>query len=184
MHVLVIGGVGFIGGHIAEQLAAKGHDITIIDSFVPYYDLGIKERNVEAACTAATESGGGYELVEASITDEETVNELFADTDVVYHQAAQASVRQSIEQSKKVNHNVDSTINILETAHNNDIERVVWYQRTSRRLQHVVILAPMALFFALTVINRVSTIFPGTANTPDRVLVFVLPLAVVVCAAG
>ena len=33
-------------------------------------------------------------------------------------------------------------------------------------------------------ITCVSTIFPGTANTPDRVLVFVLPLAAVVCAAG
>ena len=61
---------------------------------------------------------------------------------------------------------------------------VVWYQRTSRRLQRAVILAPMALFFALTIINRVSTIFPGTANTPDRVLIFVLPLAIVVCIAG
>jgi hypothetical protein len=61
---------------------------------------------------------------------------------------------------------------------------VVWYQRTSRRLQRGLVLAPMALFFLLAVINRVRPVFPGTATTPVRVLVFVLPLAVVVLIAG
>jgi UDP-glucose 4-epimerase len=126
MKALVTGGAGFIGGHIAEELGAAGHDITVIDNFVPYYDLGIKEHNVEAARQAVAETEGSYELVEASITDEETVDELVADTDVVYHQAAQAGVRKSIDQPKKVNHyNVDGTINILEAARNHDVERVV-----------------------------------------------------------
>ena len=126
MHVLVTGGAGFIGGHIAEHLALKGHDITIIDNFVRYYDLGIKGRNADAARRAATEADGSYELVEASITDEETLDELVANTDIVYHQAAQAGVRKSIEQPQKVNqYNVDGTINILEAARNHDIGRVV-----------------------------------------------------------
>jgi len=126
MRALITGGAGFIGSHIAEELAASGHDITVVDNFVPYYDLGIKDHNVEAARQAAHEAGGSYELVEASIADEDTVDELIADTDVIYHQAAQAGVRKSIEQPKKVNQfNVDGTINILEAARNHDIERVV-----------------------------------------------------------
>lgn len=126
MNILVTGGAGFIGGHIAEELAASGHDITVIDNFVPYYDLGIKEHNVETARQAASDAGGSYELIEASITDEETVDNLVADTDIIYHQAAQAGVRKSIEQPKKVNQfNVDGTITILEAARNHDIERVV-----------------------------------------------------------
>jgi UDP-glucose 4-epimerase len=126
MKVLVTGGAGFIGGHITEQLATKGHDVTIIDNHVPYYDLGIKEHNVESAREAASAAGGSYELVEDSITDEQTVDKLVADVDVVYHQAAQAGVRKSIEQPKKVNHyNVNGTVEILEAARKHNVERVV-----------------------------------------------------------
>ena len=98
----------------------------MLDKLVPYYDLGIKEHNIEAAQQAAEENGGSYELVEASITDEQAVDELVAETDVVYHQAAQAGVRKSVEQPKTVNsYNVDGTVNILDAARTHDINRIV-----------------------------------------------------------
>jgi UDP-glucose 4-epimerase len=85
MKTLVTGGEGFIGGHIAEQLAASSHDVVVIDNFVPYYEPGIKNNNVEAGREAAQRGGGTYELVDASITDGETVGNLVADADAVYH---------------------------------------------------------------------------------------------------
>ncbi|WP_425492905.1 NAD-dependent epimerase/dehydratase family protein [Natrinema amylolyticum] len=75
---------------MAEAVARRGHDVTVLDNFEPYYDLGIKDRNVDAGRTAAAESGATYKLVEGSITDAELVTDLVADTDIVYHQAAQA----------------------------------------------------------------------------------------------
>ena len=54
------------------------------------------------------------------------VDELTADADVVYHQAAQAGVRKSVEEPKTVNnYNVNGTINILEAAREHDINRVI-----------------------------------------------------------
>lgn len=126
MNILVTGGAGFIGGHVAEQLVASGHDITILDKFVPYYDLGIKERNIKMTREAAAANGGSCTLVRDTLTDAELVNDLVAETDVVYHQAAQAGVRKSVEEPAKVNrYNVNGTVNILEASRKHDIQRVV-----------------------------------------------------------
>ena len=42
MEILVTGGAGFIGGHLAESFARGGHDVIVLDNLEPYYDLGIK----------------------------------------------------------------------------------------------------------------------------------------------
>ncbi|ELY93034.1 nucleoside-diphosphate-sugar epimerase 1 (UDP-glucose 4-epimerase) [Natrialba chahannaoensis JCM 10990] len=126
MHVLVTGGAGFIGSHLAEHFVQQGHDVTVLDSFEPYYDLGIKERNVEAAITAAADSAGTYELVEDSITDADTVDDCVTQADVIYHQAAQAGVRKSVDKPQTVNrYNVDGTIELLEAARRHNVTRVV-----------------------------------------------------------
>ncbi|NGM69084.1 NAD-dependent epimerase/dehydratase family protein [Natronolimnobius sp. AArcel1] len=126
MRVLVTGGAGFIGGHLAEHFAATGHDVVVLDNFEPYYDLGIKEHNVEAGREAAASSDGSYELVEGTITDSELVSEVVSRVDIVYHQAAQAGVRTSVEQPQKVNQfNVDGTMTLLEAARTHDLDRVV-----------------------------------------------------------
>jgi UDP-glucose 4-epimerase len=126
MDALITGGAGFIGGHIAEHLAGAGHDVTVLDNFVPYYDLGIKYHNVDAGREAAERGDGSYEVVEGSVTDEALVNELVAESDVVYHQAAQAGVRKSVEQPELVNdYNVGGTVTVLEAARKHSPDRLV-----------------------------------------------------------
>lgn len=126
MRVLVTGGAGFIGGHLAETFVREGYDVVALDNFDPYYDVGIKEHNVEAARSAAEEGDGSYELVEGDVRDEELVDELVSDVEYIYNQAAQAGVRTSVENPRKPNSiNVGGTVNVLESARRHGVERVV-----------------------------------------------------------
>jgi UDP-glucose 4-epimerase len=131
MTILVTGGAGFIGGHIAESFARDGHDIVVVDNFVPYSVTRIKYHNVAAGRAAAEASGGSYELVEGDVRDADLVEELVADADYVYHQAAQAGVRADVDPRKYDEVNVDGTLNVLDAAREHDLERLVFASSSS-----------------------------------------------------
>lgn len=125
MNVLVTGGAGFIGSHIGERLLERGHTVTALDVLDPYYDLGLKERNIERCHDAG---GDRYEFIEGSITNDELVRDVVSSRDIefIYHQAAQAGVRTSVENPKKP-HEINTTglLNLLLAADEYGVERVV-----------------------------------------------------------
>jgi len=132
MDILVTGGAGFIGGHLAERFARDGPSVVVLDHLDPFYDLDIKEYNVEIGREAAAEGGGSYELVDGDVRDAELVAELVADADYVYHQAAQAGVRPSVENPRKYDEvNVDGTLNLLDACRDTGIERFVMASSSS-----------------------------------------------------
>jgi len=125
MNVLVTGGAGFIGSHIAVGLLEEGHTVTVLDVLDPYYDTGIKDRNIDIC----RETGGDrFEFVEGSITDEALVRDVVASHDIeyIYHQAAQAGVRTSVENPKKP-HEINTTglLNLLLAADDHGVHRFV-----------------------------------------------------------
>jgi UDP-glucose 4-epimerase len=132
MHILVTGGAGFIGGHVAEAFLSDGHDVTVLDVMDPFYDLGIKEHTLDVHRETADSVGVDYELVEGDIRDTNLVTNLVDAADYVYHQAAKAGVRPSVEAPREYDEvNVDGTLNILDAARDTDLERVVMASSSS-----------------------------------------------------
>ncbi|MGN8213130.1 NAD-dependent epimerase/dehydratase family protein [Halococcus salifodinae] len=130
--ILVTGGAGFIGGHLAEAFIRDGYDVVTLDNLNSYYDVDIKRRNVECAREAAEEGTGSYELVEGDIRDADLVDDLVDDAEYVFHQAAQAGVRTSVENPRRVNDiNVEGTLNVLDAARESPVERIVFASSSS-----------------------------------------------------
>ena len=92
MKVLVTGAAGFIGSHLAEQLARRGDTVIGVDNFNDYYDPARKRRNASALRQS------GVTLVEADIRDRKKMFLLFEEHrfDAVAHIAAMAGVRNSV----------------------------------------------------------------------------------------
>ncbi|MDD5093323.1 MAG: SDR family oxidoreductase [Dehalococcoidia bacterium] len=114
--VVVTGGAGFIGSHLAVELARRGCYITIID------DLSTgKKENIEGLL-----SKGNVQFVHDSITNLPLLQQLSRNADWIFHQAAIASVPSSIDNplaSHEVN--VTGTLNVLLAARDNGVRKVV-----------------------------------------------------------
>ncbi len=114
MRVLLTGGAGFIGGHVAEALLASGHEVVVVD------DLSNgKRENVPA----------GAVFVVGDIRDPALVDGVFAEhrPDTVCHQAAQTSVSVSTrEPIHDAEVNVIGSLRLLEACRRHGIARFVF----------------------------------------------------------
>jgi dTDP-L-rhamnose 4-epimerase len=78
MRILITGGAGFIGSHVADLLAAQGHSVLLLDAFLPQAHH----------CGAPPEWVAGHELVHGDVRDAELLARLLPEVDAVCHQAA------------------------------------------------------------------------------------------------
>ena len=118
--VLVTGGAGFIGSHIAAALVAQGDEVRVLDDLSTGH-----ERNLEAI-------GSGVDFVRGSVTDPEAVGRAVAGCDYVYHEAALASVPRSIDDPVRSNAaNIDGTLNVLVAARDAGVKRLVYAASSS-----------------------------------------------------
>ena len=94
--VLVTGGAGFIGSHIAECLLDRGDDVVIVDEVNDYYDTRIKEGNLKLLLTKY--GPGRVSIFRGDICDEAFMLNVFETTrpEWVCHMAARAGVRPSV----------------------------------------------------------------------------------------
>lgn len=114
--VLITGGAGLIGSHIADQLVAEQvREIVVLDNFV----RGRRE-NLARALTK-----GPVTLVEGDIGDRALLAEVMTGIDVVFHQAALRITQCAQEPRLALEVLVDGTFNVLEAAVKAGVKRVV-----------------------------------------------------------
>ena len=103
MRVLITGGAGFQGSHLAKRLQQAGHNITILNTYSEE-----SERNVQSITDSVA-------VVWGSITDAEIVEKTVRGQDAVVHMAARINVDESIQDpGSYVQVNVVGTFNVLE----------------------------------------------------------------------
>ncbi|HEB54103.1 MAG TPA: SDR family NAD(P)-dependent oxidoreductase [bacterium] len=92
--VLITGGAGFIGSHLAHRLLAEGASVRVLDSLDPFYDPALKRNNL-----AGLQDAGGdrFSFVEGDLRDAPTCRAAVADVGCVVHLAALAGVRPSLQ---------------------------------------------------------------------------------------
>jgi len=114
MKILITGGAGFIGSHVADRFIELGHDVVIVDNL-----SSGKRQNINKKAR----------FYEADITDSARLKEIFEKEkpDIVNHHAAQAFVSKSVSEPQfdaKVN--IIGTLNLLELSVKNNVKKFIY----------------------------------------------------------
>lgn len=112
MRILVTGGAGFIGAHLANRLHGEGHLVRVLDN------LSSGDPNALAA---------GINLTRGDVRDVPKLWSLLQGVDIVYHLAALVSVPASVLYPREYNDvNVGGTVALLEACRDVGVRRVIF----------------------------------------------------------
>jgi len=112
---LVTGGAGFIGSHIVEALVGRGDKVRVLDNLSTGHKANLAPWLDKV------------ELIEGDVTDRAAVGRAVEGVEVVFHQAALASVPRSVARPLDTNAAcVTGTLNVLDAARQANVRRVVY----------------------------------------------------------
>ncbi len=112
---LVTGGAGFIGSHIATALVERGDNVAVLDNL----STG-RQENLEHL-------GDRVTFYEGCLLDRDIVEQALDGVEVIYHQAALASVPRSVKEPLETNAAcVTGTLNLLDAARQAGVRRFVY----------------------------------------------------------
>lgn len=115
MKILITGGSGFVGSHLADKLLARGDQVIVIDNFATGRRDNLK-------------SQANLTVVEGSIANAELVNQLMAThkPEVVIHAAA--SYKDPDNWVEDTQTNVYGTVNVVKAAKANNCKKIIYFQ--------------------------------------------------------
>ena len=121
--VLITGGAGFIGAHLAKRLLSQGYQVIIVDNLNSYYDVELKRDRLKIFL-----SGLKFDFYKTDITDKTALEKIFKKhkIDIICHLAAQPGVRHSlIDPWVYGTTNVQGTINLMEMAKDARVKKFI-----------------------------------------------------------
>jgi UDP-glucuronate 4-epimerase len=127
--ILLTGGAGFIGSHVAEALLRRGVELTIVDNLNRFYSPARKKSNLDEIRRIRK-----YRFVNQDIRSASGMRELIARIrpEAVIHLAACAGVRPSIEQPLLYERvNIGGTLNLLELCHQYKVGKFIFGSSSS-----------------------------------------------------
>ena len=120
MNVLVTGGAGFIGSHLATRLVEQGHTVRVLDNL----STGSMKNLAHLE--------GQISFLKGDLTDADLVGRAVEGVEVVFHQAALASVPRSVEKPLETHHAcVTGTVMLLDASRRGGVRRVVYAASSS-----------------------------------------------------
>lgn len=127
--ILVTGGAGFIGSHVAERLLSDGARVVALDNFDPYYDPALKRANL-----ASFSAHPNFRLIEGDLRDGDAVSRIFSGEriEAVFHAAARAGVRPSIADPLLYEEvNIQGTLRLLDASRRAGVGNFVFSSSSS-----------------------------------------------------
>jgi UDP-glucuronate 4-epimerase len=127
VNILLTGGAGFVGSHIAEYLLDEGHRVVLVDNFDPFYPREFKEANL-----LPIRHHPCLRFVEGDICNKDSLRPLSARYDAIIHLAAKVGVRSSLADPTSYQRvNVLGTQILLELAKEWGIPRFIFASSSS-----------------------------------------------------
>ncbi len=115
--LLITGGTGFIGSHLAELCVRKGFNVTVFDRYNPNYNLGNLENSIYKK---------KIKFIFGDIRDFDSVNNAIKKNEIVFHLAALIGIPYSYESPNAyIKTNVEGTYNVLESCRKNLITKTI-----------------------------------------------------------
>lgn len=144
MKILITGSAGFIGFHLSKKLSLENFEIFGIDNINKYYDdklkisrlneLGFETKSIAHNQILTSKIFSNLKFLKLDINDFENLNKVFNDEsfDFVFHLAAQAGVRYSIENPDcYIESNINGFFNILKLSNEYNVKNFYYASSSS-----------------------------------------------------
>ncbi len=133
-NILITGGAGFIGSHLADELLEHGHRVRVLDNFSPQvHGDGVDGDNPPAYLD------GRVEVLEGDVRDAQAVERALEEVDVVFHLAAAVGVGQSMYELEHY-----TSVNNVGTAVL--LEELIERSKANRPVERLIVASSMSLY--------------------------------------